>query len=98
MYDKEARILRVETTLADPTPFKVFRPLSNAPKGRRAWRPLRKGIADLHRRAEVSHAANARYLDALAHVDDETTLADIYDQVSRPVLWHGRRGRALDIG
>ena len=98
MYDKEARILRVETTLADPTPFKVFRPLSNDPRGRRAWRPMRKGIADLHRRAEVSQAANARYLDALAHVDDDTTLADVFDQVAKPVLWHGRRVRALDIG
>ena len=98
MYDKEARILRVETTLADPTPFKVFRPLSNEPKGRRAWRPLRKGIADLHRRAEVSQASNERYLDALSTVDDDTTLAELFDQVSRPVTWNGRRVRALDIG
>ena len=98
MYDKEARILRVETTLADPTPFKVFRPLSHDPKGRRAWRPLRKGIADLHRRAEVSQASNERYLDALAHVDDEMTLAELFDQVSKPVIWKDGRARALDIG
>ena len=98
IYDKEARILRVETTIAEPTPFKVFRPLSNDPGGRRAWRPMRKGIADLHRRAEVSQAANGRYLDALAQIDDETTLAEIYDQVAKPVTWHGRRVRAFDIG
>src|SRR5262245_15055701 len=97
MYDKEARILRVETTLADPTPFKIFRPLSNDPKGRRAWRPLRKGIADLHRRAELSQASNERYLDALASVDDDTTLADLFDHVSKSVVWNGRRVRALDI-
>lgn len=98
MYDKEARILRVETTLANPTPFKIFRPLSNDPNGRRAWRPMRKGIADLHRRAEVSQASNERYLDALASVDDDTTLAELSDQVARPVLWNGGRVRALDIG
>jgi hypothetical protein len=98
MYDKEARILRVETTIANPSGFKAFRPLSNEPNGRRAWRPMRKGIADLHRRAEVSQAANGRYLDALAQVDDDTTLAEVFDQVARPVLWHGRRVRALDIG
>jgi len=98
MYDKEARILRVETTIANPTPFKVFRPLSNEPKGNRAWRPMRKGIADIHRRAEVSQAANGRFLDSLAVVDDDTTLAQIYDHVARPVTWNGRRVRALDIG
>lgn len=98
MYDKEARLLRIETTIADPTPFKVFRPLSNDPQGRRAWRPMRKGIADLHRRAEVSQAANVRYLEALAQVDDDTTLAEIYDQVAKPVTWNGHRVRALDIG
>ena len=27
------------------------------------WLPLRRGIADLRRRAELSRAANARYLD-----------------------------------
>ena len=98
MYDKEARILRVETTIAQPKPFKVFRPLEKDPHGRSAWRSMRKGIADLHRRAQVSHAANGRYLDALAHVDDDTTLAEIYDQVAKPLTWHGRRVRALDIG
>ena len=98
MYDKEARLLRVETTIADPTPFKVFRPPSYDPQGRRAWRPMHKGIADLHRRAEVSQAANGRYLEALAQVDDDTTLAEIYDQVAQPVTWKARRVRAFDIG
>lgn len=98
MYDKEARILRVETTIAEPTPFKVFRPLTNDPEGRCAWRPMRKGIADLHRRAQVSEAANGRYLDALAQVDDDTPLAEIFDQVAKPVTWHGRRVRSFDVG
>jgi hypothetical protein len=98
MYDKQARILRVETTIAKTPDFKVLRPLTNDPHGKLAWRPLRKGIADLHRRAQVSQAANERYLDALANVDDETTLADIFDQVAKPTTWHGRRVRAIHIG
>jgi hypothetical protein len=50
---------------------------------------MRKGIADLHRRAEVSQAANERYLDALAVVDDDTTLAQIYgEQPSRASARH----------
>ena len=30
------------------------------------WLPLRKGTADIYRRAELSQASNDRYLDALA--------------------------------
>lgn len=97
MYDKFGN-LRIETTIAEPGGFKVFRPLSDDPKGRLAWRPLRKGIADLHRRAQVSQAANERYLDALSAVDDQTPLAELFDPVARPATWRGRRVRALRIG
>lgn len=57
MYDKGGRILRVETTLNDPKPFKVFRPLEGNPRGACAWRPMRKGIGDLPRRARISQAS-----------------------------------------
>jgi hypothetical protein len=33
---------------------------------------MRRGIADLHRRAEVSQQVNNRYLNALASTDDST--------------------------
>lgn len=35
-------------------------------KPHRAWQPLRRSVSDVPRRAEVSRAANKRYLDALA--------------------------------
>jgi hypothetical protein len=54
MYDKAGSVLRVETTIANPTGFKVFRPADRGDNRSLAWRPLRKGIADLHRRAQVS--------------------------------------------
>jgi hypothetical protein len=97
MYDRPG-VLRVETTIAKTADFKVFRPLQHDPTGRRAWRPLRKGVADLHRRAELSQRANERYLDALSVVDDSTPLHRLLDQVSRPTPYHGRRVRALRIG
>jgi hypothetical protein len=43
---------------------------------------LRKGIADLHHRAEVSRLANRNYLDALAVVDENTPLSHVIDGVS----------------
>jgi hypothetical protein len=83
MYDKAGSVLRVETTIANPTGFKVFRPADRGPRRAFAWRPLRKGIADLHRRAQVSQRSNEAYLEALAAVDDSTPLHQILDSVSR---------------
>jgi len=34
--------------------FRVYRPKEGGPQEDLAWRPMRRGIADLHRRAEVS--------------------------------------------
>src|SRR3989304_6933408 len=71
MYDKARRVLRGETTIARTTDFKVLRPLrDDRPKEKLAWKPLRKGVADLHRRAEVSQRSHERDLQALAGGDD----------------------------
>jgi len=98
MYDKGASVLRVESTLANVKDFKVLRPPHDDPDGRLDWRPMRKGVADLHRRAEVSQAANERYLDALSAVDDSIPLARLLDQVAQRRTWNGTRFRALRTG
>jgi len=98
MYDKARAILRVESTMARTTDFKVLRPLrDDDPEAKLAWRPLRKGVADLHRRAEVSQRSNERYLEALAAVDDTTPCSRLFDTVAQPVSDHGRRFRALRL-
>ena len=57
---------------------------------------MRRGIADLHRRAEVSHAANQRYLQALATVEAPDKLKELAEPLCRPVTWEKRRARALN--
>jgi len=98
MYDKAGSILRIETTIANPADFKVYRPRHDDSEGRLEWRPLRKGVADLHRRAELSQRSNERYLDALAAVDAAAPCSRLFDVVSRPVIHNYRRFRALRIG
>jgi hypothetical protein len=98
MYDKAGSVLRVETTIGKTDDFKVLRPPHDDPDGKLAWRPLRKGVADLHRRAELSQRSNERYLDALAAVDDTRPCSDVFDAVSRPVVDDRRRFRAIRIG
>jgi len=99
LYDKAftivGSVLRAEGTINDVADFRVYRPKEGDPQGRLAWRPLRRGIADLHRRAEVSRTATERYLDALATIDQDTTLQDVLHRLGQPRYWHGRRVRAL---
>lgn len=93
MYDKGARLLRVEMTLNNPDRFKVLR---RRPSDRRlAWLPLRRGIADMRRRAELGRAATARYLDALSVVGDPIPSHRLLDSVSHRITRHGRPYRPL---
>lgn len=96
MYDKQQSVLRVETTINNTRQMKVFRTSENDPDGPQHWLQLRKGVADLARRAEISQKSNERYLDALSAVEAEPTLAEMAAQVCRPTRWNGRPVRALN--
>jgi len=65
-------------------------------KVQRAWRPLRRSVTDLPRRAEVSCAANKRYLDALASTHVATPLGEAAAPLCRRVTHQGRHYRALN--
>ncbi len=99
LYDKAytavGSVLRTELTMEDPEDFKVYRRPEGNPDSPLAWLRMRKGIADLHRRAEVSQKANERYLDALASVDDSTSLRELVGRVEKSVTWSGKPVRAL---
>jgi hypothetical protein len=94
-YDKAGSILRVETTINDPSRLKVFRRKEGDRRGKPDWRPMRKGVADTWRRAELSQRANERYLDTLSAADTSRRVGDLFAQVSRRVRWKGRFLRAL---
>jgi hypothetical protein len=96
MYDKQGSVLRVETTLNDTRDFQVFRAKEGQPGGPKSWRILRKGVADMPRRAEVGHAANQRYLEALAAVQERTPLGRLTQDLCHSVRWKQQRVRALN--
>lgn len=95
MYNKQGSVLRVETTITDCRDIKVYRRVEGEPDSPLAWRRLRKGVSDLPRRTQVSQAANTRYLNALAAMDDTTSLEDLAEAVCRPTAWQGSRVRGL---
>jgi hypothetical protein len=101
IYDKAytavGAVLRIEGTINNVKDFKVYRSKEGDPEGAKAWLPLRKGVADLHRRAEVSRQATERYAESLATIAEKTPLGDLAEKLSRPVRWKGKRVRSLNL-
>jgi hypothetical protein len=96
VYDKHGSVLRVETTVVNPRQFRVYRPDEGDQERRLKWQRLRYGIADLYRRAEISRAANGRYLEALASVTGKTPLGQEAAEVCRRITVDGQCFRALN--
>jgi len=95
-YSELGSVLRgSETTINQVGDFQVYRPKEGGQKEDLQWRRLRKGIADLHRRAEVSQNANERLLNALASVDDSRSVEELTAGIQEPALLKGRRVRGL---
>ena len=95
-YDKQGQVLRVETTIHDAEGLKVYRPAGDVPDGPLKWQVPRKGVVDLHRRCELSQAANERYLEALAAVESPTPLGELSGPLCHRMVKDGRRYRALN--
>jgi hypothetical protein len=102
MYDKQGSVLRVETTINQTSDFRVYREAQTGPHGRsqatgkKGWRILRRGVVDLKRRAEVSRAANDRYLTALSATRGKVPLFQWVEAVCKPIVRDGRKARALN--
>ena len=95
-YSEIGSVLRgAETTINNVEDFRTYRPKEGGPEEDLQWRPMRKGIADLHRRAEVSQKANDRLLNALASVDDSRSVEELTAAIQRHTTYSGRRVRGL---
>lgn len=89
MYDKDS-VLRFETTINNPREFKVYRATETDPAGKQDWRELRKGVADLARRAQISQASNERFMEAAAATAEHTTLRELIEPLCRRAIAPGR--------
>lgn len=96
MYDKFGQVLRLENSLYNIRDFKVFRQREGDPNGPMEYLRLRKGVADLHRRAQLGQKINERYAEALATVAEKTPLAKLTGDLGRRTVWQGRPVRALN--
>lgn len=93
----ELNVFRIEATINQPGMFHVHRhtqgQLRSDPK---RLLPLRKGVADIAIRAQISQDINDRFMDNLAAARCEAPVRDILDDVVKPFTKERRRVRALD--
>jgi hypothetical protein len=95
-YSTIGSVLRgAETTINNVKGFKVYRPKEGGSAEDLQWLDLRKGMADVHRRVQVSQNANNRLLNALASVDDSRTVEELTTAIQQPAKLGDRRVRAL---
>jgi len=97
MYNKAGNVLRIETTINNTRDFKVYRHPDDDLRKPASWQKMRKGVSDLHRRAEVSDHCNLRYADALAEAHTREKLLEATHPVCNPVTKNKQRYRALNI-
>ena len=95
MYDKQQSVLRIETTINNPRDFKSLREATRNGQPSLQWLPMRKGLADIARRVEVSRAANQRYLEALSVVGEPAPTKEVLDPLSHRVVKEGRAYRPV---
>lgn len=93
----ELNVLRVEMTMNQPDMFRVHRLTQGQPRTEpKRLLPLRKGVADIVLRTQVSQDVNNRFMDNLATAQCETPVHQLLDNVVKSFTKEGRRVRALD--
>lgn len=87
MYDKFS-CLRIEMTINDSKEFKIFKEVNHRDGSTsKQWVPMGKSIANLYRYAEISKAANKRFLDAVQDVVPvKSTEKEIYELCGKKIV------------
>ena len=96
MYNKSGSILRIETTINSTREFKVYRHPDDDLNRPASWQKMRKGVADLHRRCQISDQCNDRYADALASVQVKQRLKEIVAPACNKIRRNRKNYRGLN--
>jgi hypothetical protein len=98
MYDKFARVLRLETTTNNVSAFKHHRRVEHRRRpATRRIAPVRKSIYSLRDLRDILHGCNQRYLAHLSALDDFSAGVRALDQVTRPRLVDGKTVKPINF-
>jgi hypothetical protein len=98
LYDKFGLVLRIETTVNNPSFFKHHRWVEQK-NGQREFKlaPLKKSIYSLFDLAALLRAANQRYLEFISEIADPSAGRKLLNQVCEPKKQQGRSYKGLNF-
>ncbi len=98
MYDKFGLVLRIETTVNDPSFFKHHRWVEQR-NGQKTFKlaNLKKSIYSLNDLRLLLVAANKRYLAFVSEIDDPSAGQKLLHQVTEPKNLHGRTYKGFNF-
>jgi hypothetical protein len=98
MYDKFGSILRIETTSNDISFLKHFREVEKKDGGtEKKYAPMKKSIYSINPLTELLIAANRRYIDYLASIDDTSNGAKKLKRLSEKIRKNNRAYRGFNL-
>ena len=93
----EQNILRIECTINNPARYRIYRTAEKDPGGEKKLRSMRKGVADIVPRAQISSDRVKSFSEQIASLEEDCTVGDILEKVSSRLKVKGKRYRALDV-
>ena len=94
----EQNVLRFEFTMNNPKRYRIYRTAEGDKNGEKKLRHMRKGIADIVPRTQICSAGIKRLTEQVATLENETTVGDILDGVSKRIKSKkGKSFRALEV-
>ena len=97
MYDKHS-VLRIEMTINDPKEFKVYKKVNhNDGTTSMRWSPMGKSISNIYRYAEVSNAANFKYLESLKDIIPKKSVEAEINAVCRKKSVKGKNFSGFNV-
>ncbi len=90
MYDKFS-CLRIEMTVNDPHEFKAYKDVNHRDgTTSKRWVPMGKSISNLYRYAEISKAANKRFLDSMGSIIPVQSIEKEVNSICQKKIVRGR--------
>lgn len=98
LYDKQALVLRIETTVNDVSFFRHYRTVEHRDGARETKvAPMQKTIYSLEALRDLLTAANRRYLEFLSQLTDPSSGVGKVERLSAPVRKHDRTYRGFNL-
>lgn len=97
-FYNEHNVLRFEMTMNDPGKYKIHRHAENQDKAEpKKFMPIRKGIADISVRAEVSKSIINRFSDHMSTTEEKIPAEELIMPVSTPIKKKDKKVRSIDV-